>query len=193
MNRRCLARGGAPTRRAGPPAPTRSPRATRRQSRSRRRALVTVPGSGPERHVVPKEGVKIEGNSTPRGLVRRRHPVVRLALLTLGWMLIALGVVGGVLPALPGWPFGLLGAAILYVESRWFQRLVRRYRKRHPSLERIWKELRRFQRARAQRRREGAGGPASTGSGDRPEVRPAGSGPRPGPVTRGGMTGSGIE
>ena len=85
---------------------------------------------------------------TGRGLARRRHHLVRLALLTLGWGLLALGLVGGLLPFIQGWPFGVAGAAILYVESRWLQRKVRRWRQRHPRLERAWLKLRAWRRSR---------------------------------------------
>lgn len=87
-----------------------------------------------------------------RGLARRRHHLVRLALLTLGWALLGLGVVGGLLPFIQGWPFGVAGAAILYVESRWFQRKVRRWRQRHPRVEGTWLKLRAWQRSRRRAR-----------------------------------------
>ena len=90
-----------------------------------------------------------------RGLARRRHHLVRLALLTLGWGLLGLGVVGGLLPFIQGWPFGVAGAAILYVESRWFQRRVRRWRQRHPRVERAWLKLRAWRRARRRPRNGG--------------------------------------
>lgn len=88
----------------------------------------------------------------PRGLARRRHRAVRLALLALGWVLLAVGVVGGLLPVLQGWPFGVAGAAILYVESRWVQRKVRRWRQQHPKLERTWTKGRLWLRARRKAR-----------------------------------------
>jgi len=77
---------------------------------------------------------------------------VRVALLTLGWTLLAIGVLGGLLPVIQGWPFGVAGAAILYIESRWFQRLIRRWRRRHPRFERAWTKGRGYLRARRQRR-----------------------------------------
>ncbi|MBL8113086.1 MAG: hypothetical protein JNK60_09395 [Acidobacteria bacterium] len=73
----------------------------------------------------------------PRGLRRKRTPLTRLALLTLGWSLLALGILGGLIPVLQGWMFGVPGAAILYLESRAFQRLVKRLRVRHPKLDRL--------------------------------------------------------
>lgn len=83
-----------------------------------------------------------------RGLARRRHHLARLALLTLGWALLGLGLVGGLIPFVQGWPFGVAGAVLLYVESRWFQRKVRRWRQRHPRVERTWLRLKAWRRRR---------------------------------------------
>lgn len=87
-------------------------------------------------------------SSNGRGLAHRRHHLVRLALLTLGWSLLVLGTLGGLIPLVQGWPFGVAGAVILYVESRWFQRKVRRWRQRHPRVERTWLRLRAWRRSR---------------------------------------------
>jgi uncharacterized membrane protein YbaN (DUF454 family) len=83
-----------------------------------------------------------ERQAPPRGLARRRSRLVRIALLTLGWSLLTLGFIGGLLPVLQGWPFGVAGAAILYVESRWVQRKVRRFRQHNPRFERTWLKAR---------------------------------------------------
>jgi uncharacterized membrane protein YbaN (DUF454 family) len=88
-----------------------------------------------------------------RGLARRRSRTARIALLTLGWILLALGIVGGLLPVIQGWPFGVAGAAILYVESRWVQRKVRRFRQRHPKFERTWLKARAWLKARHRARK----------------------------------------
>jgi uncharacterized membrane protein YbaN (DUF454 family) len=87
-----------------------------------------------------------------RGLVRRRSRLGRLALLTLGWTLLVLGVLGGLLPMIQGWPFGVLGAAILYIESRSVQRRVRRWRQKHPKLERTWQRAHAYLKERRKRR-----------------------------------------
>jgi uncharacterized membrane protein YbaN (DUF454 family) len=94
----------------------------------------------------------------PRGLARRRPRAVRIALLTLGWALLAVGFVGGLLPIIQGWPFGIAGAAILYVESRWVQRKVRRWRQKHPKVERTWMKARAWLRQRRKVRRAKAAG-----------------------------------
>ena len=95
-----------------------------------------------------------------RGLVRRRSRAARLALLALGWVLLAIGLVGGLLPVLQGWPFGVAGMAILYIESRWVQRKVRRFRQQNPRFERTWLKARAWLRAR-RRRRKAAPPPAA--------------------------------
>lgn len=88
-----------------------------------------------------------------RGLVRRRSRAARIALLALGWVLLAIGVLGGLLPVLQGWPFGVAGLAILYIESRWVQRKVRRFRQGNPRFERTWLRARAWLRARRKKAR----------------------------------------
>lgn len=94
-----------------------------------------------------------------RGLVRRRSRAARISLLALGWVLLAIGVLGGLLPILQGWPFGVAGMAILYIESRWVQRKVRRFRQQNPRFERTWLKARAWLRAR--RRRNARPSPAA--------------------------------
>ena len=84
--------------------------------------------------------------------MKRRHHLVRIALLTLGWTLLVGGLVGGLIPFVQGWPFGVAGALILYVESRWFQRKVRRWRQRHPRVEKVWLKLKTWRRSRRKAR-----------------------------------------
>ena len=91
-------------------------------------------------------------SAEPRGLARRRSRTARIALLTLGWVLLTLGLIGGLLPVIQGWPFGVAGAAILYVESRWVQRKVRRFRQRNPRFERTWLKARAWLRERRKKR-----------------------------------------
>lgn len=87
---------------------------------------------------------------------RKRHRMFRPFLIGVGWCLVVVGFLGGLLPVIPGWPFGVTGAAILYLESRWVQRQVRRWRQRHPRIERTWvkarawlKERNRLRKAKA--------------------------------------------
>ena len=81
---------------------------------------------------------------------------MRVALLALGWTLLGLGVVGGLLPVLQGWPFGVAGMAILYIESRWVQRKIRRFRQRNPKFEKTWLKARAWLRERRRARRAAA-------------------------------------
>ncbi len=84
---------------------------------------------------------------------------MRVALLTLGWILLGLGVLGGLRPVIQGWPVGVAGLAILYIESRWVQRKVRRFRQKNPKFERTWLKARAWLRER--RRAKKAAAPTS--------------------------------
>ena len=95
----------------------------------------------------------MSASEAPRGLARRRSRTRRIALLTLGWVLLVIGFIGGLFPVLQGWPFGVAGAAILYVESRWVQRKVRRFRQRNPKFERTWLRARAWLRERRRARK----------------------------------------
>lgn len=87
---------------------------------------------------------------------RRRHPFLRTALIALGWLLLVIGFLGGLIPFFQGWPFGVLGAALLYLESRTVQRQVRRWRQRHPRFERAWIRARAWLKERRRKRKGGA-------------------------------------
>ncbi len=89
--------------------------------------------------------------------MRRRSRPARVALLALGWLLLGVGVLGGLLPVLQGWPFGVAGAAILYIESRWVQRRVRRFRQKNPKFERTWLRARAWLRERRKKKRTSPG------------------------------------
>ena len=65
----------------------------------------------------------------------------RILLLTLGWILVGLGIVGLALPFLQGVLMIVAGLAILSRESRWVRRHVMRYRRAHPELDRRMQEV----------------------------------------------------
>jgi len=68
---------------------------------------------------------------------------VRLALLAVGWLLIALGVAGLFLPVLQGGLFLLAGAALVSLVS---QRVHRRLRGLFARWPRGWRSLEKFRR-----------------------------------------------
>ena len=51
---------------------------------------------------------------------------------TLGWMLLALGAIGGLLPIVQGWIFGVAGLLILSREYQWAHDLLQKVRHRFP-------------------------------------------------------------
>jgi hypothetical protein len=86
---------------------------------------------------------------------------VRIAVLTLGWICVVLGVVGLFLPILQGGLFLAIGFALLSLASQWVHLKLRRIFGRWPG---IWKRLERFRRKihgwlhrRAQKSGTGAG------------------------------------
>ncbi|HET9177666.1 MAG TPA: PGPGW domain-containing protein [Terriglobia bacterium] len=60
----------------------------------------------------------------------------RLLGLAAGWSLVSLGVLGLLLPILPGLPFLLLGITVLSAEYVWARRLLQKLRDLFPSLTR---------------------------------------------------------
>ncbi|MFV2071467.1 MAG: PGPGW domain-containing protein [Thermoanaerobaculales bacterium] len=80
----------------------------------------------------------------------------RIAVLTLGWALIALGVVGLFLPVLQGVLFIFLGLYLLSRESAAARRLLDKLRARYPSVDarlHSWRErFRREERNREKKR-----------------------------------------
>lgn len=48
----------------------------------------------------------------------------RLFKLTVGWMLLLLGIIGWLLPVVPGTPFVLVGVAILSAQSEWLRHKI---------------------------------------------------------------------
>jgi uncharacterized membrane protein YbaN (DUF454 family) len=60
----------------------------------------------------------------------------KLLAVLLGWVLVALGVIGVVLPILPGIPLLLVGLFVLYSEYVWAHQLLRKIRERFPAASR---------------------------------------------------------
>ena len=72
-------------------------------------------------------------------------PITRVVVLILGWMLIAIGVVGLFVPVLQGILFIMLGLYVLSRESRmargWLVKLQRRYPEVHAAARRVKNKL----------------------------------------------------
>ena len=71
----------------------------------------------------------------------------RVIVLTIGWLLVALGVVGLALPFLQGVLLILLGLYVLSRESAWARLLFQKLRVRYPRLDekiRVWRRKLRF-------------------------------------------------
>jgi uncharacterized membrane protein YbaN (DUF454 family) len=63
----------------------------------------------------------------------------RIALIILGWLFIALGIVGLFLPVLQGVLFLLVGLVILSAEYHWARKLLEKVRTRFPKLDAVIK------------------------------------------------------
>lgn len=50
-----------------------------------------------------------------------------------GWIMVGLGVAGGAIPILPGWPALILGAFILREQHVWAARMTQKVRARWPD------------------------------------------------------------
>ena len=61
----------------------------------------------------------------------------RYSMLLLGWLFLLVGLIGGLLPILPGWPFGVAGIIILSKEHEWAHRLVEWIKMKFPRFGRI--------------------------------------------------------
>ena len=61
----------------------------------------------------------------------------RLFFLTLGWVCLIVGAIGGLIPIFQGWPFGIAGLLILSREYEWAHNLVHRLRNRFPKFARV--------------------------------------------------------
>ena len=77
--------------------------------------------------------------------------VRRVAVLALGWILIAFGIVGLFLPILQGVLFILLGLYVLSRESETARRWLHRVRESHPGLDEKLKQWGRKWRKRSNR------------------------------------------
>ena len=66
-------------------------------------------------------------------------PWKRIAIIIVGWVFIALGIVGLFLPVLQGILFLLVGLVVLSTEYHWARRLLGYVRNRFPKLDSVIK------------------------------------------------------
>jgi uncharacterized membrane protein YbaN (DUF454 family) len=67
----------------------------------------------------------------------KRSPMQRFLFLGAGWLCLLIGFIGGLIPVIQGWPFGIAGLLILSREYEWAHNLVERLRTRFPKFGRI--------------------------------------------------------
>lgn len=75
-----------------------------------------------------------------------RHPFLRVLRQVAGWTLIALGLIGTIIPVLPQIPFLALGAVLLAPYVRIFRRLSAWVHKRYPKFRPHMRPFRVFKR-----------------------------------------------
>jgi len=84
--------------------------------------------------------------SDPEPAPARRHPLLHALRQIAGWTLIALGLIGTIIPVLPQIPFLALGAVLLAPYIRIFRRLSAWVHKRFPRLRPHLRPFRIFKR-----------------------------------------------
>ena len=67
----------------------------------------------------------------------KRGPWKRLLVVSAGWLCLLIGLIGGLIPVLQGWPFGIAGLLILSREYEWAHNLMQRLRVRFPRFAKI--------------------------------------------------------
>jgi uncharacterized membrane protein YbaN (DUF454 family) len=68
------------------------------------------------------------------GITKSQKPLQRFAVVALGWVLILLGIVGLVLPVVPGAVLIVVGVLIVNPQSVWLRRMLEICRVRFPVL-----------------------------------------------------------
>jgi len=69
------------------------------------------------------------------GITKSRRPVHRFAVVALGWVLILLGIVGLVVPVVPGAVLMIIGILMVNPQYVWLRRMLEKCRVRFPALE----------------------------------------------------------
>src|SRR5690349_13345330 len=73
--------------------------------------------------------------------IKTEKPIQRIAVVALGWIFVLGGIVGLLIPILPGGVLIFAGALMLSPRSRWLRRTLGKCRARFPFLERTFKRL----------------------------------------------------
>lgn len=111
------------------------------------RPLPSIPPADPPGRATDERATDARDADSPRPARITDQPelpfTTRVLLVLLGWLLIALGVVGGLLPVLQGWIFFLAGAALLSLVSDTAMRSLRWTFRPWP---RGWRRVLRFRR-----------------------------------------------
>ena len=69
------------------------------------------------------------------GITKSQKPVQRFAVVALGWVLILLGIVGLVVPVVPGAVLMVVGVLMVNPKWVWLRRMLEKCRVRFPVLE----------------------------------------------------------
>jgi CheY-like chemotaxis protein len=83
------------------------------------------------------------------GIAKKQNTLQRLAVVALGWTLILGGIVGLLLPVVPGVVLLAVGAFLLNERYAWLRRAMDKWRSRFPALERALSTLERAKQQNA--------------------------------------------
>jgi uncharacterized membrane protein YbaN (DUF454 family) len=72
---------------------------------------------------------------------KNKKPLRRIAVVTLGWSLVLVGIAGLFLPVVPGTLLIILGVPLLSSQNPLLERALEKYRARFPILERALSRL----------------------------------------------------
>ena len=70
-----------------------------------------------------------------------RSPKQRMLILISGWGLIVLGAIGGLIPVLQGWVFGVAGLIVLSREYEWAHNLLTWLQRKFPRFGRVMERV----------------------------------------------------
>ncbi|HVR22385.1 MAG TPA: hypothetical protein VMU26_03615 [Candidatus Polarisedimenticolia bacterium] len=68
------------------------------------------------------------------GITKSQKQLQRVGVIALGWVFICLGIVGLVLPVVPGVVLIVVGALMVNPQWAWLRRMLEKYRVRFPVL-----------------------------------------------------------